>query len=126
MLLEHGANPDALGHSHHSDGAALHIASYNVGITIIEILLKFGANVNLRNEAGWTPLHKAAYNLNLQVLVVLLNRGADPHALTNNGKTPIQLANTPASWASKESQAQIIKLLSERTGERIQGSGSWD
>ena len=126
VLLEHGANPDALGHSHYSDGAALHIASYNVGITIIEILLKFGANVTLRNEAGWTPLHKAAYNLNLQVLVVLLNRGADPHALTNNGKTPIQLANTPASWASKESQAQIIKLLSERTGERIQGSGSWD
>jgi hypothetical protein len=55
-------------------------------------------------------------------VVVLLNRGADPHARTYDGKTPIQLANTPASWISEESQAQTIRLLSERTGETMSGS----
>jgi ankyrin repeat protein len=121
VLLENGANPNALEHPDYSDGAALHIASYNlnVGITIVEILLEYGANVDLRNEAGWTPLHEAAYNLNLQVLVVLLNRGADPHAKTNKGETPFQLTNAPYRWASKENQAQIIQLLSERTSERM-------
>ena len=120
MLLEHGANPNAM---NYSGGTALHVVSK---ITVVGLLLEYGVNVDVRDKERWTPLHKAAFNLNLQVLEVLLDRGADPHALTNDGKTPLQLADVPYYWASKKDQAQIIQLLSERTGERIQGSPSRD
>jgi ankyrin repeat protein len=113
VLLEHGANPNA---PDLSGGTALHLASE---IPAIDLLLEHGVNVDIRDKEGWTPLHKAAYNLNLKVVVVLLDRGADPHAQTNKGETPFQLANAPPEWISKEDQAQIIQLLSERTGERI-------
>jgi ankyrin repeat protein len=113
VLLEHGVNPNALDHS---VGIALHLASK---ITVIKLLLEYGANMDARDKEGWTRLHWAAFGLNLQVLVVLLDRGADPHAQTNKGETPIQLA---ISWRSQGDQAEIIRLLSERMGERNVGS----
>ena len=115
-LLQHGANPNALDNL---GKTALHLASYRRGITEVELLLRYGANIGVRDKKGWTPLHEAAYWGSVQVVVVLLNRGADPHAQTYDGKTPIQLANTPASWISEESQVQTIRLLSERTGESM-------
>ena len=123
LLLEHGANPNA---TDHLGATALHLVSYWGGTTEVELLLEYGANVDVRDKKGWTPLHEAAYYLNPQVVVVLLNRGADPHAQTNKGETPTQLADTPSWRASKEDQAQTIRLLSERTGERMLGLRSWD
>jgi len=115
-LLEHGANPNALD----NDGAtALHLASQRRGITEVELLLEYGANVDVRERDRWTPLNEAAYYLNLEVVEVLLNRGADLHAQTNEGETPIQLADAPSRWVSKKDQAQIIRLLSECTSERM-------
>jgi ankyrin repeat protein len=113
MLLEHGADPNRVDPL---SGPALHMAS---DTTVVELLLEYGVNVDVRGEGGYTPLHEAAHNLKLQVLVVLLNRGADPRALTEFGETALQLANTPPSWVSKKDQAQIIRLLSEHTGESM-------
>ena len=115
-LLEHGADPNA---QDNLGATALHLASYSGEVTIVELLLDYGVDVDVRDKKGWTPLHEAAYWGNLEVVVVLLNRGADPHAQTNNGKTPILLANTPYWWASRDDQAQAIRLLSGRTGERL-------
>ena len=115
-LLEHGANPNA---PDNHGATTLHLASRRRGIRGVELLLGYGANVDARDKKGWTPLHDAAYHLNLEVVVVLLNRGADPRAQTNKGETPIQLADAPSRWALKDDQAQIIRLLSESTGERI-------
>ena len=116
MLLEHGVNPNA---PDNLGKTALHLASSNGQITAVELLLEYGANVDVQHEEGWTPLHEAAYNLKLQVVAILLNRGADPHAQTDKGETPIQLANAPDWWESKKDQAQIIRLLSDRTRERM-------
>jgi len=84
-----------------------------------EFLLEYGANADVRNKKGWTLLHKAAYHLNPQVVEVLLNHGADPHAQTNDGKTSLQLANERYWLGSREEHVQVIRLLSERTGERM-------
>jgi len=124
-LLEHGADPNA---PDNLGNTALHLASHQgwgEEVTFVELLLEYGANVDVRDKKGWTPLHEAAYHLNLEVVVVLLNHGADPRAQTNKGETPIQLANAPFRWAS-EDQAQVIRLLSLCTRERMWGLGSWD
>ena len=123
ILLEHGANPDALDNFGRT---AIHVAlspweeSTDLEL-LLELLLDYGANMDVGDNRGWTPLHGATYYLYVRGVVVLLDYGADPHAQTNKGETPIQLANAPPSWVLSEAdrdQAQIIRLLSERTGER--------
>ena len=117
ILLEHGANPNAPD----TKGATAFQVALELcpDITVVELLLEYGANVDVRNKEGWTQLHRIAYYGNLQLLEVLLNHGADPHAQTDDGKTPIQLANE-FIWSDFEAEKeQIIGLLSERTGERM-------
>ena len=121
ILLEHGANPDALDNFGRT---AIHVAlspweeSTDLEL-LLELLLDYGANMDVGDNRGWTPLHDATYYLYLRGVVVLLDYGADPHAQTNKGETPIQLANAPPSWVPKWDQAQIMRLLSERASERM-------
>ena len=121
ILLEHGANPNA---PDNKGSTALHWALSSREVMVGELLLEYGANADVRNKNGWTLLHMAAYHVCLQVVVFLLNHGADPDARTNMGETPIQLANELFSSCllkpeDQLDQAQIIRLLLERTGERM-------
>src|SRR5687768_4180779 len=63
-LLENGADPnknlegeEAAGH-YTPFHYALGIASYVTTIEIIELLIKYGADVNTYDVCGWTPLHR--------------------------------------------------------------------
>ncbi|XP_023316116.1 uncharacterized protein LOC106659970 [Trichogramma pretiosum] len=48
-----------------------------VGIELIKTLLKYGANVNAKDNNGDSPLHLAVLSCNLEVVEVLLAHGAD-------------------------------------------------
>ncbi len=144
LLLDHGANPNTSAGIRR--GSVLHEASFDGRVAFVTLLLDYGANVNILNNLGWTPLHYTAIHgdskpevmqvlldhgadvnaqtgnyltaLHLaaatgypQVVEVLLGRGADPHSRTNEGETPFQLAS---KW---HGHTQIMRLLSERTGE---------
>ena len=50
----------------------------------IKTLLSHGADVNVRNNFGWTPLHIAAYWGNTVVASLLLSHGADVNAESTN------------------------------------------
>ena len=116
LLLEYGAYVDA---RCKKGQTPLHLAVEWAHLELVKILLEHGADVNAQRDDCWTALHRAVYFGYIRVVGVLLEHGADPHIQTNKGETAIQFANAPPSWLSKEEQAQIMRLFSESTSERM-------
>ncbi|KAK3756744.1 hypothetical protein RRG08_018466 [Elysia crispata] len=56
-----------------------------------EILMKAGAQVNLKDKGGRTALHWAAHKGNLRLMKLLLTRGADCREKDNEGQTALHL-----------------------------------
>ncbi|GAA0151605.1 hypothetical protein LIER_10292 [Lithospermum erythrorhizon] len=71
---------------------ALHYATAYCNSKIVrEVLGLQLADVNLRNERGYTVLHVAARRRDLSVLVALLNKGVSVSETTENGETAISI-----------------------------------
>jgi ankyrin repeat protein len=70
-------------------------------------LIEHGADVNARQQAGFTPLHEAAASGKLEFAHLFLDHGADVNAKTDDGKTALTLA-------IEARQEAMIKLLRER------------
>ncbi|XP_065161577.1 transient receptor potential channel pyrexia [Atheta coriaria] len=68
---------------------------------IIEILINWGADVNFKDQYGYTPLHIAALNELSQCVEVLIYHGADVTAKSKFGMTALGIITrkTPASLA---------------------------
>lgn len=71
---------------------------------IVEMLLAFGADVNLRNSSGRSPLMSLTETATPEMVRNLLAAGARPNARTNNGATPLMLA-------AATSPVRVIKEL---------------
>lgn len=82
---------------------ALHIASNDGFIDIVEILLSKGANPNIADKMGNTPLHLAALFGNLQIVTLLLNHGADINYTNDLG--------APIHWAFELHHIHVISHL---------------
>lgn len=51
-----------------------------------------GADVDARDQNGWTPLHRAAFKGRVESVKVLLSHGASVNAVDDAGYTPLQCA----------------------------------
>ena len=60
----------------------------------VRIALNFGADVEAKNDAGWTPLHEASYRNHIAIAKLLLDTGADLEAKDNGGRTPLDMARS--------------------------------
>ena len=60
---------------------------------IIDLLVKFGANVNAQDAEGFTPLHLAAIHGNLKIVRKLVDLKADVNIITTDGKDAAELAH---------------------------------
>ncbi len=59
---------------------------------VVEVL---HADVNQRDNNGYTPLHHAAARGDNEMILYLVSKGADPKAVARNGRTTIDIANGP-------------------------------
>lgn len=59
---------------------------------IVDLLLKYGADPNMREQGGYTPLHAAAQNGDVEMIKTLIYGGADLDTKSNDGKIPLDLA----------------------------------
>ena len=109
-------------------GAPVHFATTYKQLDMLHHLLNNGAEVNQRDEKGYTPLHRAAYLAHydgyLEIYEYLLSRGADPSLKTedydpylNPGrKTPVEVATEDGDVRQKLVQlekkyAKVKKLF---------------
>ncbi|CAJ0579738.1 unnamed protein product, partial [Mesorhabditis spiculigera] len=71
---------------------ALHRASYNNHLHIVDFLVEKGANLEARTGQGWTPLHSACNWGNYEIVGRLISLKANPNALSEGSLTPLHVA----------------------------------
>ncbi|HIJ64626.1 MAG TPA: hypothetical protein HPP77_01640, partial [Candidatus Hydrogenedentes bacterium] len=70
----------------------LHEAARDGHQDAVRRLLRRGADINAKDDAGRTPLHWAAANGHVGMVKFLVSRGADVNTKDNDGRCPIHLA----------------------------------
>ncbi len=75
---------------------------------IVRLLLRHGADPNMKSGAGFTPLHVACLEGHTAIVQVLLNAGADPDAgvVDSRGQT-----QTPDSLAGIRGHHEVASIL---------------
>jgi uncharacterized protein len=91
VLLERGADPDALATSSIARVRPLGTAAFVRSVPLARLLLDSGADVNGRGEGGFTALHSAAQNGDEELARLLVERGADSSLAADDGKRPADL-----------------------------------
>jgi len=74
------------------DATPLHIAAFKDKPEVAEVLLKHGADPNVRDKFGMTALHVAAMRGNVALVRRLVELGATTEALDGLVKTPADVA----------------------------------
>jgi hypothetical protein len=72
----------------------------------VKSLIEAGADVELRDNGGWTPLISAARRGHVQVVEVLLEHGANPNVSESDN-----MAMTPLTWAVSDDDPRMVQAL---------------
>lgn len=86
LLLERGADPNALSTNEAVRVPPLGTAAFVRSVPLARLLLDECADVNGRGEGGFTALHSAAQNGDEELARLLLERGADASLATDEGR----------------------------------------
>jgi hypothetical protein len=82
---------------------------------------ELGADVNARDNQGYTPLHHAAARGDNEVILYLVSKGADVTAVARTGQTTADMANSPVQRLSPipETVALLMKLGSKNSNKCV-------
>jgi len=79
---------------HGGKHGTIHIAILGGDAEGVKEFLAGGADVNAKNQRGWTPLFTAAYYGHKEIVELLISKGADVNAKTDKGgSTPLHTAD---------------------------------
>uniref|UniRef100_A0A673TX63 RAMA domain-containing protein n=1 Tax=Suricata suricatta TaxID=37032 RepID=A0A673TX63_SURSU len=95
-----GINKNARGKSQ------LHLASRRK-LSLVKALIDSGADVNLKDNAGWTPLHEASSKASNDIIVELLKAGANVNCENLDGILPLH-------EAAANSHLKAAEILQQR------------
>jgi ankyrin repeat protein len=102
------------GNAHrHAPGGWLPVMRY--------LVEELGADVNARDNDGYTPLHHAAARGDNEVILYLVSKGADVKAVARSGQTTADMANGPVQRVSPfpETVALLMKLGSKNSNKCV-------
>ncbi len=66
----------------------------------VDLVEELGADVNARDNDGYTPLHHAAARGDNDMITYLVSKGADVTAVARSGQTTADMANGPVQRIS--------------------------
>ncbi|KAL8249971.1 hypothetical protein R6Q59_006839 [Mikania micrantha] len=89
----------------------LHLACETADLGMIELLLQYGATINVTSSRGDTPLHHCIMRGKATCAKLLLTRGADPQAVNGAGKTAMEVAGE-----SNFRDNEVLSLISDLNG----------
>lgn len=102
LLLAHGADVNSAARNP-MRVAPIHAALTqppDVALPLLHLLLAFGADVNARQQGGWSPLHSAAHRDQAELVRCLLLAGADPQQSADDGRNAVDLAKQEGKAAA--------------------------
>jgi hypothetical protein len=91
-LLDSDVPPDGSSYKYARGEAALMWAAGEGHLDVMGLLLERGADVNARNESGWTALFNAASTRNVESVRFLIEAGANVGHVNKDGRTALDLA----------------------------------
>lgn len=68
-------------------------AAMNNQISVMNLILKFGANINAQDDDGWTALHFASASDSYKAAELLINNRANPNIRNLDENKPIDIAS---------------------------------
>ena len=94
LLLDRGADVDALSTGAIARVPPLGTAAFVRSPHLVRLLLDAGADVNRQGAGGFTALHSAAQSGDVELVRLLLDRGADPGMRASDGTRAVDYART--------------------------------
>jgi len=116
LLVANGANVDSKAEIEGETFTPLGIACKEGFLQMAEVLIKLGANVNMKDSEGNTALHFVVELDNIELVKLMLDNGADVSIANNEGFTPMSLVNNDGNIS--QCRNMVIEH-SERRAERI-------
>eukprot|EP01018_Ginkgo_biloba_P010746 Gb_11502 [translate_table: standard] len=114
ILLERCSNKEELLGASDADGrTALHIAASRDYPLLCELLVRHGAELNVKDQSGQIPLHHAVRNQNEEVTRVLINIKITNSRLMSTSivDSEDEEGNTPLGMAAAQNNLQIFSML---------------
>ncbi len=118
LLLERGAEIDAVNRVRGGGFTALMYAARSGNEKVVRLLLERGAKIGAVDGGGWTALMCAAVSGHEEIVRLLLERGAKIDAVDGGGWTALM-------YAAVSGHEKVVRLLLEREAEidAVNGDG---
>ncbi|XP_040186750.1 protein phosphatase 1 regulatory subunit 27 [Rana temporaria] len=88
---------------------ALHEAVLSGNLDCVKLLVKYGADIEQRDENGWTPLHMACSDAHPHIARYLLALGAQKDVVNSEGETPSELIDSDCE--------ELVQIFSTKKGD---------